>query len=148
MKLKAQLDEIKLSKGETIALLEEERNKANDESQTLRNKISSLERELSYEHEKLTNLQHSLDNLTAGKEELIAREKAAVEERAEQQRAREKQYADQIANIESLAKERELRLRSELNQTKNEAIRKEKEQSDSFETMKMIKDREIDSLRR
>lgn len=146
--MKTQLDQLKLSKGETFALLEDERNKANDESKELRNKISAMERELSYEHEKLSNLQHAMDNLTAGKEELIARERAAAEERAEQQRIREKQYADQIANIENIAKERELRLRSELNQTKNESIRKEKEQTDSFETMKRTKDKEIDALRR
>jgi uncharacterized protein involved in exopolysaccharide biosynthesis len=114
----------------------------------LKAEIHRLQQELNGERDKLQSLEATLANLTSGQEELIAREKAAAEDRAERQRQRELEYANEMKAFETKAKNVELKLKSDLNQTKNELIRTEKQLKDEFDQMRKAKEREIEALRR
>ncbi len=103
---------------------------------------------MSQERDKLQSLEATLANLTSGQEEMISREKAAAEERAQKQRNREIEFSNELKEVETKAKNIELKLKSDLNQCKNDLIRTEKQLREEFDQIKKSKDREIDALRR
>jgi hypothetical protein len=89
-----------------------------------------------------------MSNLTSGNEEMIAREKAAAEERAAQQRERETQHNLEVQALADQAKNTELRLKTDLNHLKQEFQRKQGELKDEHDQARRAKDREIDTLQR
>ena len=146
--LQSKMGTLQLSEGEAMKQLDRELQQLKDENSDLKSQIQMLRQELHMEKEKLSSLEMTLSNLHSGKEELIAREKAAAEERAEYQRVREMQFANEIKELETKSKNIEMKLKSDLNQAKNEMIRTEKQCKDEFEQMKKTKEREIESLRK
>jgi predicted nucleic acid-binding Zn-ribbon protein len=136
------------SRGEAVAQLETELLSLRDENGLLKKQIATLQEQLSYEKEKFSSLEQTLQNLTAGKEEMIAREKAAAEERAQHNRAREEQFNIQLQSSEAQAKEREMKLKSEFSHSKNEWVRKEQELCSNFDSIRKGKDKEIEGLRK
>lgn len=146
--MKSRLSSVQSSGGQEVEKLEKELTALRDENSDLKKQIASLQEQLNYEREKLKSLELTMQNLTAGKEELIAREKAAAEERAQQQRAREEMFNSQLHELEAKSKEKELRIKSEFNQSKNDWMRKEQELSDTLDQVKKTKDREIETLRK
>lgn len=146
--MKNKLSNVQSSGGQELEKLEKELSSLKDENSELKKQIASLQEQLNYERDKLKSLELTMQNLTAGKEELIAREKAAAEERAQQQRAREEMFNGQLHELEAKSKEKELRLKSEFNQTKNDWLRKEQELSNTLDQVKKKKDYEIDTLRK
>lgn len=146
--MKNKLNNVQSSGGQEVEKLEKELTALRDENTELKKQIGTLQEQLNYEQDKLKSLELTLQNLTAGKEELIAREKAAAEERALQQRAREEAFNNQLHELEAKSKEKELRMKSDFNQSKNEWFRKEQELGDTLDQVKKVKDHEIDSLRK
>jgi hypothetical protein len=136
------------SGGEALEKLEKELSVARDENRELKKQINELSSQLNYEREKLKSLELTMQSLTAGKEEMIARDKAAAEERAEQQRAREAQYAAMLHEMEEKAKDREMRLKSEMNQSRSEWTKKERDLNDNLDNIKRTKEKEIEALRK
>ena len=139
---------LQLSGGQVETQLQAELDAAQKECAELRSSLAGLQQTLNYEREKLTSLEATMSNLTSGNEEMIAREKAAAEERAAQQREREAQHSSEMRAAEDKAKNIELRLKTDLNQLKQEFSRKQDESKDQHDQMKKAKDRELDGLRR
>ncbi len=146
--LTLKISNLQASGGEALRQIDAELQLAKDESSALKAQIHSLQQELSRERDKLQSLEATLANLTSGQEELISREKAAAEERAEKQRSREIEFSNELKEVETKAKNIELKLKSDLNQCKNDLIRTEKQLREEFDQMKKSKDRENDALRR
>jgi hypothetical protein len=74
-----------------------------------------------------------LANLTSGHEERIASEKAIAEERAQQRKEREAPFSQQVKQLESKAKNTEVRLKTELNHARPEWAKLEKQMRDEHE---------------
>ena len=136
------------SGGEVVNQLQAELDAAHLECRNMKAALAELQQTLLYERAKLTSLEATMGNLTAGNEELIAREKAAAEERAAQQREREAQHAEELRATEAQAKSMEQRLKTDMNSLKLEFSRKQDESNDNYDQMKKAKDRDIESLRR
>lgn len=146
--LDTRLRTIQSSGGEALISVEKELASVQEERDRLNHKVASLEQQLQIEKDKLTSLENTLANLTSGQEEMVEREKQAAFERAEQQRIRDEQHARTLQEVEDRAKQSMLKVKSEMNQAKNEFIRQERDLKDQFDTMKNSKEREIESLRR
>lgn len=146
--LSSKIATLQASGGEAMRELDSELQQVKDENSRLKAQISHLQQELNREKDKLQSLEATLANLTSGQEEMIAREKAAADERAEKQRLREEEFANEMKAVETKAKNIELKLKSDLNQSKNELIRVEKQLKDEFDQMRKTRDREIEMLRK
>eukprot|EP01038_Epipyxis_sp_PR26KG_P009321 gene9321-12558_t len=146
--MKAKIERLQLQGGEAMNQLEKELSSNKNDIIVLKEQLSNSQQELLIEKDKLKSLELSLSNLTLGKEEMIAKEKAAAEERANQQREREAEFNKQIQDLENKRKGLEIRMKSDFNQAKNEWMNLEKEMRDQFDQMKKMKDKEIDVLRR
>lgn len=146
--LHIKISALQASGGETILQLDKELQQLKDENTCLKAEVVRLQQEINVERDKLTALEGTLANLTSGQEDMIARERAAAEERAEKSRQREIEFANEIKALETKTKNIELKLKSDLKQTKNEAAKLEKLCKDEFDQMKKVKDLEIEDLRR
>lgn len=142
------MNKMQNSGGQELAKVETELQSCKEENEKLKREIAQLKEQLNYEKDKLSSLELTLQSLTAGKEEMITREKAAAEERAQVQRAREEQFNAQLQLIESKGKETEMKLKSELNLIRNEGMKREQELTNTLENTKKTKDREIEGLRK
>lgn len=145
---KTKLDTIHKSDNSTQSQLQQELSALADENSTLKQEIHNLKQETYVRQEKVSTLEETLAKVTAGKEEMIAREQALSADRMEQQRQREQQYHSELQTLEAKYKNSELKLKSDLNQMKNENIRIEKTLRDEIDALKRAKDGEIDGLRR
>lgn len=146
--LKAKIVVLQSDGGAALQGAEAELAKLQEENGKLQQQISSLQQDLQIERDKLKSLESTLMNLTSGQEELVAREQKAAGERAEQQRLREEAHARTLQEQEERAKNAMMKVKSELNQARNEFIRNERDLKDQLDTLKMTKEREIESLRR
>lgn len=146
--MKAKLSTLQLSGGEAMSSIQSELAASENQCASLKSQIAAIQQELNCEHDQRKSLEVTMANLTSGNEEMIAREKAAAEERAAQQRERENKHAVELQAVNEKAKNTELRLKTDLNQYKQESAKKEEEMRGQYDHMKKGKDKEIDSLRR
>jgi hypothetical protein len=146
--MKNKVTNIQSSGGEELAKIELELNAFRDENAQLKKQIAALQEQLNYEKDKLSSLELTLQSLTAGKEELMARERAAAEERAQLQRTREEHFNAEMQKVEAKAKETEMKLKSEIHQVRNEWLKKEQALNNSMDHLKSVKEREIEMLRK
>jgi hypothetical protein len=146
--MKNKVNNIQSSGGEELAKIELELNAFRDENAQLKKQIAALQEQLNYEKDKLSSLELTLQSLTAGKEELMARERAAAEERAQLQRTREEHFNAEMQRVEAKSKETEMKLKSEIHQVRNEWLKKEQALNNSMDHLKSVKEREIEMLRK
>lgn len=110
---KEKLSRAQLDGGEALIKAEQEIANLKTENLSVRDDIATINQNLLYESEKRQSLEQTMLNLTLGHEEQIAREKAAAEERATQQREREMQHANELKDQESKAFVIETKLKDE-----------------------------------
>ena len=144
----SKIDRLQHAGGEAMSQIEGDLNNLKAENKELKHQLHTMQQEYSIALEKLKSLESTLANVTSGNEEMIAREKAAAEERAAQQREREIQHSAEMQELENKAKNVELKLKTDFNHAKNDWAKQEKEMKDQFDTMKKTKDREIENLRK
>lgn len=134
--------------GESLSKLEGELEAAQALCQELRGSIALLQEELQSEKEKTRTLETTISKITEGNEEMIAREQAAADERAQKTREREEQHKLEVQSVEERAKNSELKLKTEINKRKAEYAQKETELLSKMEQLRKDKDSEIDALER
>lgn len=144
----AKISTLQLSGGETLTKLESELEIALTQCAELRTIIAKIHEELQKEKEKSQSLETMMSKVSAGNEEIIAREQAAADERAKQTYEREEQHKLEIYNIEERTKNIELKLKTELTQKKNEFLQKETELQNQIERIKNEKELELDAVQR
>lgn len=144
----AKIDRLQHAGGEAMSQIEGDLNNLKAENKELKHQLQGMQQEYHIAQEKLKSLESTLANVTSGNEEMIAREKAAAEERAAQQREREIQHSAELQELENKSKNVELKLKTDFNHAKNDWAKLEKEMKDQFDTMKKTKDREIENLRK
>lgn len=134
--------------GESLSKLEGELEAAQALCQELRGSIALLQEELQSEKEKTRTLETTISKITEGNEEMIAREQAAADERAQKTREREEQHKLEVQTVEERAKNSELKLKTEINKRKAEYAQKETELLSKMEQLRKDKECEIDALER
>ena len=134
--------------GESLSKLEGELEAAQALCQELRGNIALLQEELQSEKEKTRTLETTISKITEGNEEMIAREQAAADERAQKTREREEQHKLEVQTVEERAKNSELKLKTEINKRKAEYAQKETELLSKMEQLRKDKESEIDALER
>jgi len=134
--------------GESLSKLEGELEAAQALCQELRGSIALLQEELQSEKEKTRTLETTISKITEGNEEMIAREQAAADERAQKTREREEQHKLEVQSVEERAKNSELKLKTEINKRKAEYAQKETELLSKMEQLRKDKESEIDALER
>lgn len=134
--------------GESLSKLEGELEAAQVLCQELRGSIAGLQEELQREKEKTRTLETTISNITEGNEEMIAREQAAADERAQKTKEREEQHKLEVQTVEERAKTSELKLKTEINKRKAEYANKETELLSKMEQLRKDKESEIDALER
>jgi len=146
--LGVRISHLQESGGESLSKLESELEAAQALCQELRVTIAQLQEELQREREKTRTLETTISKITEGNEEMIAREQAASDERAQKTKEREEQHKLEVQTIEERAKNSELKLKTEVNKRKAEYASKEAELLSKMEQLRKEKESEIDALER
>lgn len=146
--LGVRISHLQESGGESLSKLEGELEAAQVLCQELRGSIALLQEELQREKEKTRTLETTISKITEGNEEMIAREQAAADERAQKTREREEQHKLEVQTVEERAKNSELKLKTEINKRKAEYALKETELLSKMEQLRKDKESEIDALER
>ena len=152
MEAKAQLED-KLSRaqsqgGEALAKSEEEISKLQEVIATLKDDLGGVRQELTYGKEKLQSAELMIANMASGHEEVIARDKAAAEERAAQMRVKDDLHAQAIKDLEGLMKANDVRAKYDLSTAKAAWEGQEAELRAAHEAAKGAVEGELEAVRR
>ena len=85
---------------------------------SLKIELANAKENITYEQEKLKSMELTISNLTSGQDEIIAREKQAAEDRAEQQRVKDQQHAQELRELEGTIQANEIKMKYEMSQAK------------------------------
>ena len=116
--IEERLSRIQSQGGEAVAKSEEEIVKLQEINASLKIELANAKENITYEQEKLKSMELTISNLTSGQDEIIAREKQAAEDRAEQQRVKDQQHAQELRELEGTIQANEIKMKYEMSQAK------------------------------
>ena len=144
--LMAKLERASGSAGEALKAVEDQLALVQTENSGLKAELNTTKQNLSYEKEKLTSLESTVNNLSAGKEEALAREKEAAEERARLNKEREAQHQAEIKANDEKVSMMELKFKDETTRMKNDFALQERELRTQNETMRKANEASLHAL--
>jgi hypothetical protein len=146
--LKSQISKLHQSSGESESQTNLELLEVRKELSDVKHNLAQALQSTHADKDKIASLEASLANVTSGNEEIIAREAAAAEARAQHQKQLDQQHAQEMQDLEQKKNDMEMKLKTEFNQQKKEWAKSDREIREQMDQLKLVKDREIEALRR